>query len=193
MVTVNSLLNRGKTTRRPEDNAMKRLTAVSLVLLSLVSCSAGGSRNSPAEAPLQEYLVLTYSVTGEYKGRFMSKTETFRFEKTGDNLFNFFHTVTEPTHVYNFDPIQCTGYFLYNEVLDVNVGGNHIWWDPKRLASGKLGTLEVTEGEYNGKDVYILNWDEDYKAYYDKETGLFEGSAQELKDKNIKETIRRTG
>lgn len=171
---------------------MKKKAAVPFVLLSFFAGIAGCSKNSPAEAPLQGNLVLTYDISGNYMGRDMSKTNTLRFEKIGDNLFNYFHTVTEPTHIYNAEPIQCTGYFLYNEVLDISVGGNNLWWDPKKLATGKLGNLDVTEGSYNGKDVYILNWDADYKAYYDKKTGFLEGAVEELKDKNIKETIRRT-
>ena len=82
----------------------------------------------------------------------------------------------------------------FNEVLTANIGGNDIWFDPMQMASGKLrdlGKLEITEGRYNGRDVFVLHWDDDHKGYYAKDTGLCEGSVQEIREKQLRETVVR--
>ena len=164
------------------------------VVLFVLVLIGGGGDASVGEAPLKENMTLTYDVTQSLRGKSLHKIETVRFEKTGENQFLLHRMVREDYGDYEADPLQVDSYFIYNEVLTANVGGNDIWNDPKQLVSGKLkdlGKLKITQGTYNGRDVYILHWDDHYKAYYAKDTGLFEGSVEEIRDKQIKETIVR--
>ncbi len=172
---------------------MKKTIFVSIMFLSFVLLFSGCSGNGPKNAPLQQDMTLTYSKSLYNKGKKSTETVTLNFKKVGDNLFNYKRTVTEPnTPVYHADPIQVTGYLKYNKVMDVLIGGNNLWWDPKRLASGKMGKLEVKEGTYNGKNVYVLNWSSGTTSYYAKDTGFCEGSVWESKKvKGRKETITR--
>ena len=167
---------------------------LSAILLFVFLLSGCGGDESVKEAPLKEDLTLTYNITQSLKDKTMFQTEIFRFEKTGENQFILHRTVKDKYGDNKVDPLEVDGYFIYNEVLTTNVGGTDIWMDPVQLASGKLkdlGKLEISEGTYNGREVYILHWDKDYKAYYAKNTGLCEGSVQEIRDKQIKEIVVR--
>ncbi len=155
---------------------MKKTIFVSMMLMFFVLSFTGCTKNSSKNAPLQQDMTFIYSKSLDAKDRQMNEEITLKFEKVGDDLFIYNRTVTEPDYVYEADPIQVTGYLKYNKVMDVLAGGYNLWWDPKKLASGKLGNLKVTEGTYNGKDVYVLDWGSGQKAYYAKDTGFCEGS-----------------
>jgi len=167
------------------------IPALSFFIFLVVGC---GGEESVKEPPLKGNMTLTYSISQSMGSKSLSKTETLRFEKTGDDQFLLHRTASEDFGDHEADPLRVDGFFIYNELLTANIGGNSVWMDPVQLASGKLkdlGKLEITEGTYNGREVYVLHWDEDYKAYYAKDTGLCEGSVQEIRDKQINETVVR--
>lgn len=155
---------------------MNKIILAAAMLLYLAPGLPGCTGKSSSEAPLQQDMTFTYSKSMEYDGDVKNEEITLSFEKAGDDLFIYNRTVAEPDYVYEADPVKVTGYLKYNKVMDVLVGGYNLWWDPATLASGKMGKLEITEGTYNGKDVYVVEWGPNQTAYYAKDTGFCEGS-----------------
>jgi len=164
--------------------------AFAVFMLGFTGCG----KNSGVKAPLKENMTLSYSVETLYKGRRMDKTDTFRFENNGGSRFTCIHMVTDEFGTREADRLQMDGYFVYNKVLTANVGHNDIWRNPKELASGKIknmAKLKITQGTYNGRDVYTVNWDEGHRAHYARDTGICEGYVYEDKARRIKETVKR--
>ena len=167
-------------------NAMKNkvLTAVFCLAFSLSMTSCSGNFPGDNSAPLKNEMALAYKETITYKGRELSKTISLKFVKTGNNLFTCYRTVTDKNGPWKDDPLQVDQFFRYNKIMDYNVSGYSLWRNPKDLASGKIGRMEIIQSVYNGKKVYATILSDKNKAYYDMDTGFLEGAHIDLGDKS---------
>ena len=167
-------------------NAMKSmvLTAVFSLVLSLSIISCDGNKPNVKNAPLKNDMAFTYNETITYKGRSLSKTTSFKFEKAGDNLFTCHRTITDKNGSQEQESLQVDGFFMYNEVMDMLVSSYPLWRNPKDLASGNIGTMKVIEGTHNGKSVYTTIQSDNERAHYAMDTGFLEGAHIDLGDKS---------
>lgn len=163
------------------------LKAGAATAIALLMAACGG--NPAKEAPLKDTLELNYTQTTIYQGRTMNKDIHIKIEKADGGMFKASKTTTDENGPYT-DVLMLDGFFRYNEVMPYLAGGNDLWLDPAKLATGLIGRLKVEESTYNGKEVYAAIWSEHNTSYHDKTTGLLEGSVMHLKDGGS-ETVTR--
>lgn len=160
-----------------------------ILSLSLMSCG-DGSNNTFKEPPLTEKMSFTYQETTEYKGKVLKKTIGIRFQKRDDGMFDSIKTYTDKYGSREQDPLIVDGFFKYNKVMDTLISSHPLWRDPNVLASGNIGSMDVVEDTFNGKNVYACLQGEHEKQYYDMETGFLEGAY--IDTGKAKETVVRT-
>jgi len=158
--------------------------------LSFIACS-GSSDGEPSiltAAPLQEEMSFSYKETTEYQGKTMEKTVDIRFVKKDNGMFDSIKTTTDKNGPYEGDPLEVSGFFKYNKIMDYLAPGGPLWRDPKALASGNIGTMKIVEDTFNNKSVYACLQGENHTQYYNMD-GFFEGSYRDTG--KVKQTVVR--
>ena len=167
----------------------KIITIFFLILLLPFVTGGCGNKSPFKDPPLKDEMAFSYQETTVYKGRTSEMNIDVKFVKKGYGMFNCIETKTDKNGVSEQYLLEVDGFFKYNVIMDTLVSSHPLWLDPKLLASSKANNIEVIEGTYNGKSVYVYLVSPSWKGYYDKVTGFLEGG--EVDTGKLQETLVR--